>query len=161
MCRVLSISILTADLRSGVRGNWWKFYTERFSDIGTFKDYKYHIELDPKVKISCAPSYKKSFIFVAMWHYFQVYSRSERSRCKGSEWQDRNQGLDVTIHDITTSLNHVQVWNYTEIIFRRSGFTTADARLAWPHKTAARSTQTILAIKRWFVHRSLPCYISR
>ena len=42
-----------------------EMYPECFSGIGTFKNYSYHIELDPKVKPVVHPPKKDSFIFAA------------------------------------------------------------------------------------------------
>ena len=40
-------------------------YPECFSGIGTFKNYRYYIELDPNIKPAVHPSKKDSFILAA------------------------------------------------------------------------------------------------
>ena len=73
-------------------------------------------------------------------------------------------GLDVTIHDLTTTFESCKSRSHAEGNQRGSGLADAyaidDAVMAWTHQIIASSTQTILAVKRGSVHWLFMYYFS-
>ena len=113
MCRALNIVHLHSDINSRPpirsKEELKNMYPECFSGKGTFKDYKYHIKLDPKVKPVLHPSrkialslqpYDITFKYILGWKVPVAEALKDRIEIKG---------LDITTHDVTTTLNHVQV----------------------------------------------------
>ena len=79
------------------------------SGKGTFKDYKYHIKLDPSVK-PAVHSPRKIDLSLQCYDITFKYTSGQKvpvAEALGDKTEIR--GFDITIHDVTTTLNHVQV----------------------------------------------------
>ena len=89
-------------------------YPECFSGIGTLNNYKYHIELDPKVKLVLHPPRKTAFslqpygITIKYVHSQKVPFADALSRVSPSDNTEIKR-FNITIHDVTTTLYHFQV----------------------------------------------------